>query len=153
MKLYLLRHADPLAAVNHQSDFERELSPVGLRQLPKLSKDIKNLTDSFFNLEIYCSTAERTKQTVQGVIGDETSVIVNYLHELYLSKLEQLLIFLNQVSTSNDILIVGHNPGLSQLASYYSGQQILLSPGDLITLDFEIDNSDGFSENTALLIA
>lgn len=152
MRLYLLRHAHPLAASTHKPDFELELSPAGLRQLPKLSKDIKNLTDSFLNLEIYCSTAERIKQTIQGVIGDETSINVNYLHDLYLPKFEQLLTFLNHLNTSNDILIVGHNPGLSQLASYYCGEQILLSPGDLITLDFGIDNSNGFSKNTALRI-
>lgn len=152
MKVYLLRHAHTLAAAPHQPDFERELSPSGQRKLPKISKSVIEQTDSFSNLEIYCSTAKRTKQTIQSVIGDQTSVIVNYSHELYLPKLEQLLSFMNHLNTSNNILIVGHNPGLSQLASYYSGQQISLSTGDLITLEFQIENSDGFSKNTALLL-
>lgn len=152
MRLYLLRHAHPLAAATHQPDFERELSPSGLRQLPKIAGDIIKRTNSFSNLVIYSSTARRTRQTVQGVIGNISGIKVKYLHELYLPKREQLLDFVNNLSTSKDILLVGHNPGLSQLASYYSGEQISLSPGDLITLDFSVTHSDGFSKDTAVII-
>lgn len=152
MKLHLLRHADPEIGIRQQSDFDRKLSSKGILQLPKISTTLKKRTDFFKHLEIYCSPSKRTMQTVEGATEGISELKINYVEELYLPTIDKLLSFLNHLNTSKDILIVGHNPGLSQLASYFSGQQIVLSPGDLITLDFEINHSVGFSGDTASII-
>lgn len=152
MKLHLLRHADPEIGIRQKSDFDRKLSSKGLMQLPKISTTLKKRTDLFKHLEIYSSPSKRTKQTVEGATEGVSGLKINYSEELYLPTIDKLLSFLNHLNTSNDILIVGHNPGLSQLASYFSGQQIVLSPGDLISLYFEINHSDGFSMDTASIV-
>jgi phosphohistidine phosphatase len=77
---------------------------------------------------LYCSTAERARQTVLGVLHylDYPESQVVWDARIYLASLYELLSLLSEWLThSESIMMVGHNPGMEELLCYLvPGQQI-----------------------------
>ena len=60
----------------------------------------------------------------------------NFFDELYLVGKDDLMTFISNREEAKEILIIGHNFGISELASYYTGKQILLKTGGFVSIDF-----------------
>jgi phosphohistidine phosphatase len=66
---------------------------------------------------VLCSTAERTKETLELVLPALAGQPqIRYDRSLYLAEWPELLAEIRTVSSATPLMVVGHNPGLEQLA-------------------------------------
>lgn len=123
--LWLLRHAktykDPPPGGN---DHDRRLEPVGQSQADALGMTLANLhsqTLSSLDLPelILTSTAQRAIETVERVASAmNTRPILVKTRSLYAASVDDLIEELQiRDSDTRSIMLVGHNPTFSQLAS------------------------------------
>ena len=141
MKIYLLRHGEATHSSSSGKDFDRPLSAYGKQQIGAvedfLVKEAKGI-----ELSIYCSNALRTKETLRILYASLKIKKSNFFDELYHADFEFLIRFLKKISPSEEnVLLVGHNNGISDLASYLLDKRIGLPTGGLLKINFElIDN-------------
>jgi phosphohistidine phosphatase len=76
---------------------------------------------------------------------------VSFHKELYLAGLEELLQFIWNLKSQKDIFIIGHNEGLSELASYLSGSFIHLKTCGYIQLEFVCESSEEMSKDCGII--
>ena len=142
MKLYLLRHAN--ASESSIGDFQRELSNKGIVQcealeqfvLPKLNDDL---------VDIYCSAAKRTKQTHLHIFKTRKT---SFDKKLYLASASALLHFICELETDRTLVLIGHNNGLSDLASYLTDCIVGMQTASCIEIQFSCVNSSFISKGT-----
>jgi phosphohistidine phosphatase len=113
--LYLLRHAKSSWDDPTLPDHERPLAPRGRRDAKRIAKHLRRL-----GLEpelILCSSAARTRETLEllrPAVG-ASEVIVE--EDLYGASSDELLARIRLVPDSvASVMLIGHNPGLEQLA-------------------------------------
>lgn len=110
--LFILRHAQ---ALSHHDDKQRPLSQFGQKQAKHLAEllDEKNIKIDF----TLCSTATRTKETASILQNNHIFQKIIYSDILYLADLQHLYNELFCLDSAIDrALIIGHNPGLFNLA-------------------------------------
>lgn len=150
MKLHLLRHAKTEKFSSSGKDFDRELMEKGIRQSAEMFKFLE--PQSFENTNLYCSAARRTKETFDLLCSKFKFNKVTYHHELYLAGLEELLRFIWNLKSQKDIFILGHNEGLSELASYLSGSNIYLKTCGYLQLEFDCSSSEEISRDCGIIL-
>ena len=119
MNIYLLRHAEsPMSSLI--DDHSRPLSDTGKEDASTLAKYICD-NKICFDLTL-CSTSDRTKETLT-IIKDRSKDSfreISYLDELYNASKDKILEVISR-RTNQSILVVGHNPGISELISDFAG--------------------------------
>jgi phosphohistidine phosphatase len=158
-KLFLLRHAH---AVANSLNEPRMVTEEGYKQCDKVVEFLSNKELPEF---ILCSTAQRTKDTINYILNKlsldkstpikysdiiKDAVPANMWHEIT-----------NFDNKYNSVLIVSHNPGISILASSLTNNinkgvsnDIRLngfSPASMALLSFDRDNWSGLSFDEAIL--
>jgi phosphohistidine phosphatase len=113
--LYLLRHAksswdDPALA-----DHERPLAPRGRRDAKRIAE---HLSTSGIDPElVLCSSAARTRETLELVKPALGGPTVRFEADLYGASCDELLARLRLVpSEVASVMVIGHNPGIQELA-------------------------------------
>jgi phosphohistidine phosphatase len=113
--LWLLRHAKA-ARGSGVADFDRPLEPRGRDAARRIGR---HLAESGAHPDlVLCSSAQRTRETLDGVAEafDEPWVVLEE-RELYLASEGELLRRLQAVpEDARSVLMVGHNPGVAELA-------------------------------------
>ena len=139
MRLLIQRHAKTDPFSDSGKDFDRKLLKKGINQATELGKFYhENQIDS---VHIFCSTAARTRQTAMYIQKGQTFTSkIQFLDALYLSEKEDLLSFLWSQDHNEEILIIGHNNGISDVVSYFVDDYIELKTGEFIQIDFELDS-------------
>lgn len=119
--LYLLRHAKASSDTSTLADHERPLAPRGRRAAALLAEhfDRSDIRPEM----ILCSSATRTRQTLEPIA---TSMgLAERVHVdpgLYGATAEEVLSRLRAVDGQvTSVLVVGHNPGLQDLAVALAG--------------------------------
>lgn len=120
--LLLMRHAksdwDDQSLVDH----ERPLNARGEKDAPKMGKHLVEL--GLIPDLILCSTAVRAKMTAEAVAaetGYDSDKIV-FHSELYLPRVDTMLDLTEELpEEKNTVLIVSHNPGISQFLGRLAG--------------------------------
>lgn len=116
IELILVRHAKSDWGDPELADHDRPLNPRGQRNAPMIAE---RLAQSGVEVErIISSTAVRARTTAEyfaAALGAE----VELDHELYLASAETLLAKATAAGTST-VLLVAHDPGLSDLAARLS---------------------------------
>ena len=133
MKLHLIRHAKTLQAKRDENDFNRHLAEKGIRQAKALSDYLK---PKIINSEVWCSEATRTKETLVILQNKCSFEKVEFSKDLYLCSTKTFLEKLWRDDSAEDLIIVGHNFGISDLASYFIDEDIELRTGEYICIDF-----------------
>jgi phosphohistidine phosphatase len=114
--LYLLRHAKSSWSEPALPDEERPLAPRGHRDAKRVCEHLERL--GIEPALVLCSTARRTRQTLellQPALDDVTPVLIEA--ELYGATADELLERLRAVPDDvASVLLIGHNPGLQDLA-------------------------------------
>lgn len=140
MKLYFLRHAKSSWDDHHLDDFKRPLSDRGLRNSLMLNTFLKS--EKIFFDTVYSSSSVRTEITCSvGLEGVFEFNKITFLDDLYHASAEFLKDFLSNKAQGESVLIVGHNPGLSQIMSYLLKKDIYLRTCDLISLESKQSDS------------
>ena len=113
MNLYFLRHA---AALDHNDDKKRELSDTGRRQAHKVARFLRKAKVSFS--AAYSSPLIRARQTAEivlGVVNEGRPVELNFAGAMLNSTTsEDFSDWVTQLGPGGDILLVGHEPSLSE---------------------------------------
>jgi phosphohistidine phosphatase len=107
--LFLLRHAHSENSI--LNDFDRPISEEGIDKC----KLVGRILSAYQIDKIYSSDALRTKETVEEILPFlQQKPHIEYIHNLYNCSSEKLEFFL-EGSEQENILLVNHNPAISQL--------------------------------------
>lgn len=117
----LLRHAKSSWKDCGLADHDRPLAPRGRRATKLLREHLRR--ESVAPAVILCSSARRTRETLKRIgpaLAKEVPVRIE--RELYAAPAQRLLERLRALDDEVDsVLVIGHNPGLQQLALSLSG--------------------------------
>ena len=147
MKLHLIRHAKATSQVG-TNDISRKLSTKGILQAKGLSEYLNGKIDGCL---IWCSDAARTRQTLN-IIEKEFSIEkIKYKIDFYLCPKEIMLQQIWNSSLNKDLVIIGHNYGISDLLNYFTGEMISMQTGEYICIDFGELTLAESSKNTGVI--
>lgn len=131
LHLHLLRHAKTEQISPTGKDFDRYLMKKGLRQ----REDLKQFISGVSNIQhVWCSSAKRTCETLEPFVGLPTP---QFFDELYLCSYQSMLKKLWEANVDGDVLIVGHNFGISDLVNYFCDSDIELRTGQYVRISFD----------------
>ncbi len=134
LQLHLLRHAKTEQFSPTGKDFDRFLMKKGLRQ----REDLKQFFKTVPNIEhVWCSSAKRTRETLEVLEGLPSP---QFFDDLYLCSHKMMLKMLWESKLEGDILIVGHNFGISDLVNYFCDTDIELRTGQYACISFDCDS-------------
>lgn len=134
LSLALLRHAKSSWEDSSLSDFDRPLNARGQSAAPLMGRKLAEL-DIIPEL-ILCSTSKRTRQTLESAmiaaeeingarasVGDKKAPRIVFEDDLYLASSMDLFRRLRAIPSGPEtVLLVGHNPGLQDLAAMLAGK-------------------------------
>jgi phosphohistidine phosphatase len=120
--LFLLRHAKAVSTSEALRDLDRSLSDQGREQAERVGKYLKQQNISF-DL-VLSSTALRARETTELVLTAAGSTSeVRYEQRIYEASAQQLLELVCEIEKEkNEVLLVGHNPGLEELLKRLTGR-------------------------------
>ena len=150
MKLHLLRHAKTNQISPTGKDFDRELLPRAYEQLQEFREFYAQ--NPFQVGHILCSSAVRTRQTWAAIEDLFPGVSIVFVDDLYLASSDEMLKIINALQSPEDIFLIGHNEGISELASELSAAFILLKTCGLVSLEFPFETSAMVSKETGVLV-
>lgn len=150
--LHLLRHAKSSWADKSQADHLRSLNKRGERSLVLLARC--DFVQQLPEITIYSSPARRTLETIQGVCRE--AAITPRVHQdeaLYTFVMEDLLRWLKQRDDhENNILLVGHNDALYDLACYLTGEALdALPTASYLRLQLDVAHWKDSGAGTAIV--
>lgn len=149
LTLHLIRHAKTETTAKNGGDRERDLAPKGVSQANLLGKHVR--CQHIELGEIHSSTSHRTQQTTSIILQHQIPQPAVYLHpELYLASCNDLFHWV-QGNSEPVVTIVGHNEGLSELATYFLDEDIILQTAELISMTFPFTSWEMVSKGTATL--
>lgn len=150
--LYILRHGESEHFSKDHTDIHRKLTANGQKRLERLLQTFKNQKPKI-DL-IICSDAVRTKETAELVkryldIGE-----LIYSNEIYEAEVEIILQKCLLVPEEVDqLMLIGHNPGLSYLLAMLTGENFLnMQPGMLAKVELNIDKWGHLGRNSGILL-
>ncbi|WP_374382338.1 histidine phosphatase family protein [Thermomonas sp.] len=138
--LILLRHAHADAADAGQPDLDRPLSATGREEARAAGDWLRE--HGLLPDRVLCSPSARTRQTLAalGDIGGATATLEPAIYEASPGTLAALV---DAQRDAECLLLVGHNPGLEQLAalmhSGQSGDYRGMPPGGIAVLRLPVD--------------
>ena len=150
--LILLRHAKSSWKDQSLDDFDRPLNKRGKRDAPQMAKILLNKAIDF-DL-IISSCARRTSDTAK-IFADILSIKSEIIFDdkLYEASHKQILKVINQISDKfYNVILVCHNPGITNLVNYLSDNFIDNIPTTgLVCLSADISWKE-IDKNSCLMI-
>lgn len=138
-RIILMRHGKAENLELGGEDVDRPLDERGRSQSRNAAMDLQ--AKGVIADRVLCSKAVRTRQTcdiVCEVLGLSTSMVM-YEDDLYLAAPFDIMAHLCALPSSvNTVMVVGHNPGLSELAASFSRRIGLLGTAGMAMLDVDI---------------
>ena len=149
MIVHLLRHAKTETSSTSGKDYDRKLVAKGHEQCTQL----KNIISVILGAEtkVYCSSAQRTRETAKLIF--DSAKPISYFDELYLCGKKRLFDFICEQNSEKEILIIGHNFGVSELASYFIGKQVVMKTGGFMSIEFPDFSIGEISASTGILMS
>jgi len=141
-ELVLLRHAHAEPATPGQNDHDRGLSSAGRAEAEAAGAWLRE--HGLLPDRVLCSSALRTLETLAS-LGDIGSGEVRSEESIYEASPGTLAALADANRDAERLLLVGHNPGLEQLAalmhSGQSGDYRGMPPGGVAVLKMPVDAS------------
>ena len=120
-ELILLRHAHADALISGQTDAERPLSEEGRKEAEAAARWLK--AQELVPDRVLVSPARRTRETAEAVLAALGPLDQREEAGIYEASPGELAALADQHREVRRLLLVGHNPGLEQLAALmHSGQ-------------------------------
>ena len=137
-RLMIMRHAQSSSNDPSLADHDRPLDERGLRDSPRIAKEI--LRRGWMPDHISISSSLRTIQTFE-TLGPEFSEISKSIEgRLYLASLDNLLSVVGSIPESTTQMMIGHNPGCEMLVEKLSGE-LEIMPTASVALMVERDGN------------
>ncbi len=137
MVLHLIRHAKTNQVSQSGKDFDRPLLERGWKQCEELTDYLKK--KDFGTSKIICSSAKRTRETLEGTKACFTSSEIEFSEELYLCSISTFLKKIWSENHQKDLVIIGHNFGISDLANYFLDRQDEMRTAEYVCIEFPFD--------------
>lgn len=151
-KLTLLRHGEAALGAGQSEDIKRNLTPHGRQQLTRLS----NLLESEeINFDYALSSpATRCIESLEIINKDNRIPKVEKDLSIYDASVMGLLKTINLLDEAySNVLLVGHNPGISHLVGFLTGDSSLVFvPGMLVRISFEFPRWKLISRNSGNIL-
>lgn len=123
--IYLVRHAKSSWQYPELDDFERPLNRRGRESLIFMGEILCNLKVA---PEIMLSSpANRAAMTARGIAAAVNYPLdkIQYIEAIYMASEGVLLELIRSIKKSvNEVMVIGHNPGLTDLANYIGDRRI-----------------------------
>ena len=114
--LLLMRHAKAERAKDDQSDHGRALAESGIAAAKRIRRKLKVL--SIEPDVVLVSSARRTRETLACILNAHMAPRVDVLDSLYMAPASRVIKLLHELrETANSVLVIGHNPGIGELAA------------------------------------
>jgi phosphohistidine phosphatase len=119
--LLILRHAKSSWKDLYLADHDRLLNKRGKRDAPRMGQLL--LDEGLLPDLIISSTAKRARKTVEGLLeGSGYSLEVQYTRDFYHGYPETFIAILSELDDKYEqVMVVGHNPGLEELLEVLTG--------------------------------
>lgn len=148
MRLHLIRHADRTLTAPSGNDFDCTLTHVGFEQCKILAKHVKPYLEG---IEVWCSGAKRTRQTLSVLEKVVSFGPVTYADTFHLCPKEVFLEHIWASDSDQDLLIIGHNFGISDLVNYLTDSNITMHTAEYIIIDFPGLNRNEISQGGGII--
>ncbi|MBA3766421.1 MAG: histidine phosphatase family protein [Acidobacteria bacterium] len=150
-KLLLMRHAKSDWSTPGQQDFDRPLNERGVKSARLVGEYIRK--HGIRPGLIISSPARRTRQTIALVMESaHLAAELRYDERIYEASAERLFAVVSQVEDSvNDLMLVGHNPGMSELLLALAGENRHMPTAALASLSLDIEKWNKFQEQRGRL--
>jgi phosphohistidine phosphatase len=123
-QLLLLRHAKSAWDDASQADHGRTLNGSGMAAATAMGTVMRTL--GLVPDVILVSSARRTLQTLEALEPWDEAPLIEPMDALYLAPAPQILSILHRVTdTVRSVMVIGHNPGLHDLALTLAGAHAL----------------------------
>jgi phosphohistidine phosphatase len=129
LRLYLMRHAKSSWDDPGTADFDRPLNERGRRAAAEMGALMA--AKGYVPDRILCSNATRAQQTLAGVLGElPTTPEIIHTRGIYEADTARLLqLIRTSGSASAALMMIGHNPGIGELAQELAGGGNLAAVG------------------------
>jgi len=149
--LFIMRHGE---AANHYEDFDRPLTIKGRLDVGEIVE--KLLPFDFNKTLIISSTSVRTRETTSILLEKLKAFKIKCLFEDkgYLASAEVWTEYLEglELQEFRTCIIVGHNPGVSELVEIITGSHINMPPATCVKIDLFINDWDEIFEGVGNVI-
>lgn len=148
-KLLLLRHGNAASRRGNMTDFDRPLDKTGKKQISNITNKLREqrqLPD-----HIISSTAVRTLSSAKIIQNKESIITLSGTEILYSASIfEYIDILGSQKGTLESIMLVAHNPTISEFISKLTGKHIGMGTGNLFILELDIQEWSSINFNSAV---
>jgi len=135
----LFRHAKSSWKDTSLSDHDRPLNKRGKRDAPFMAKRLEALVGKPDLLVV--SSALRTQETAEAILAEFKKVKVKTEKSLYLAPPSNYLSLKNKLNDSVEhVVFIGHNPGISSLATHWYNKPVELPTASFISFQFDTNS-------------
>lgn len=134
MEIILIRHGEPEENREDLEDLQRHLTEQGKEEMQKLMPELKERLEPFDErtIVLWSSPAERAIETAQ-IVADELQTQINSIHDfIYEGDFEPMSHEVQKVNDHATLLMVGHQPNLSEWTKYMTGEDVEIGKGDML---------------------
>lgn len=140
-RLVLLRHAKSSWSDPSLADFDRPLNKRGKRDAPAMGLRLANL--GIDPDQIISSPAKRARRTATAVAAalDFPREEIEFADAIYGADCDTLLDIVRGLGNADEVLLVGHNPGFTDLGNMLTDSPIDNLPTcGVVILDFDVSS-------------
>lgn len=151
-RLFFIRHAKSSWESHGLGDRDRPLNERGERDAPLMAQRLKEY--GLVNPHFLISTAKRTIQTGKIVTGtlEAPTTAIHHIQHLYLATGRVLLETVIGNDAEHDLVIIGHNPGISDAASMISGEHLEMVTSHVVGIELHVNEWAAVSLGTGSVI-
>ena len=141
LRLTLVRHAKTEPAVTGQEDWDRILEPRGQRDAPEMARRLKDAHGKPDRVLTSPAIRAITTANIMSRVLNVPAAKIIQDERLYLAAPRRILEVINELGHgAGHLMVVGHNPGISEFADQISGERSIdnMPTCAVYTLEFEI---------------
>ena len=141
-RLYLVRHAKSSWKDPELDDFDRPLNKRGKRDAPVMGQRLQQRKTE---IDLILSSPAKRAQETAKIIAEQIALDPREIHwfeSIYTAGSQTLLHLVQKIENAfQNVMLVGHNPGLTTLAERLTGTEIDNIPTcGIAAIDFEVDS-------------
>ena len=150
--LIIVRHCKSSWADLSLSDFDRPLNKRGKIDGELMSSYLREKEKKIDKL--ISSTSKRTRLTSKYFIEKIHFNSISYLDELYHASYSEIIKIISKIENNfNNIMVIGHNPGLTELINHFTDMRIYNIPtSGIIKVEFKEDKWSKITENKGKIV-
>ena len=137
LRLIVMRHAKSSWKSDAPTDHKRPLNKRGRRDAPRMAKVLWER--GWWPDLVLSSDSERTRQTWSAMSAlTDAPTAVSFTNALYLAGMDEISEACRvEATATSTVLVLGHNPGWEDAASWMCGQDIMMTTANCVLLTRE----------------